>query len=135
MPSGTLTGYAIKISALPWWDHTYVTSSQGHAWGCWGRSAGGTQICSGVGNTDQADCLSQPNSQAGISYGTTGVCHQTANRILFNAGQMVSGARGYRASVFIWGVYGKDPASGQHYSPPTSPWPELHHCSTNHTHP
>ena len=85
MPLGMLTGFAIRVVALPIWDHTYVTSSHGHAWGCFGRSAGGTQIGSAVGNFDQADCLSQPNAQAGIGYGSIGVCHQAANRILFPA--------------------------------------------------
>jgi hypothetical protein len=135
MPIGTLTGFAINIVAFPIWDHTFVNSSHGHLWGCWGRSAGGKQICSGTGNCDQADCLSQPNSQAGITYGVTGVCHQTANRILFPALQTVSGARGYRASVFVWGVYGKDSAAGQHFSPANFPWPELADCELNHIHP
>jgi hypothetical protein len=135
MATGTLTGYAISIAALPMWDHTYVTSSHGHVWGCWGRSRGGTVFCSGGGNIDKANCLSQPASQAGISYGNTGVCHQTANRILLEAGQMVSGARGYRASVFMWGVYSKEPSTGRHYSPPSFPWPELSVCNATHVHP
>src|SRR5438105_3189718 len=82
----------------PMWDHTYVTSNLGHVWRCWGASAGGRQICSAVGNVGQAECLSQPGSQAGIVYGSSGVCHQTANRILFPARQLVSAAHGYRAS-------------------------------------
>lgn len=134
MPTGTLTGHAIRITALPFWDHTYVTSSNGHVWPCWGRGAGGAAICSGTGNTDKADCLSQPSSKAGIAYGTTGVCHQTANRILQPAGQMVSGARGYRLSVFRYGVYGMDAASGKHYVLPSFPWPELNTCGTTHKH-
>lgn len=134
MPMGILSGFAIKMTPIgP--DHTYVSSSLGHAWGCWGGSAGGRSICSGNGNCDQADCLSHPNAQAGISYGVTGVCHQTANRILFPAAQTVSQAWGYRASILIWGVYGTDPASGQQYSPAIFPWPELAHCAQNHVHP
>jgi hypothetical protein len=135
MPTETLTGFAIRIVALPFWDHTYVTSSLGHIWACWGRSAAGTQICTGVGNVDQAYCLSQPNSEAGITYGLTGVCHQTANRILYPSGQTVSGARGYRASVYFWGAYGKDSVTGLHYSPGSFPWPELLYCQQNHIHP
>ena len=134
MPTGTLTGFALKLDALPMWDHTYVASNLGHIWACWGESAGGRQICSGIGNADQADCLSQPNSQAGIRYGITGVCHQAANRILFPARQFVSGARGYRASVFVWGAYGKDPSTGRHYSLPNVPWPELNQCCQDHQH-
>src|SRR5690242_17238200 len=96
----TLEGYAIRAIALPYGDHTYVRSALGHAWGCWGRSSGGSLICSGTGDWQIADCLSQPNSEAGIRYTRTGVCHQTANRILWPAKIIVSGARGFRASSF-----------------------------------
>jgi hypothetical protein len=134
MPIGRLIGYSLKIPLLPA-DHTYVVSSHGHVWRCWGRSAGGVQICAGTGNTTQADCLSQPNSEAGIAYGRTGVCHQTANRILYPCGETVSGAAGYRGSVFAWGTYGRDPATGQLYSPSRFPWVELESCIGDHTHP
>ncbi len=39
-------------------------------------------------------------------YLVTGVCYQTANRILYPAGVLVSMARGYNQSVFFWGTYG-----------------------------
>ena len=135
MPSGALTGFAIPALVAPFWDHTYVTSSHGHAWRCNGRSVGGGQICSGQGNTALAHCLAQPNADAGVSYGKAGVCHQMANRILFPSGQMVSGASGYRLSIFIYGVYGLDLATLQHYSPVGLPWPELNFCQGNHAHP
>ncbi|MHC1743643.1 MAG: hypothetical protein AB9873_11510 [Syntrophobacteraceae bacterium] len=100
-----LYGWVIKISWLGA-DHTYVTSSDGGVWGCWGRSSGGRTICSGDGSSRQANCLSQSSSHAGIVYGITGVCHQTANRILFPARVLVSGANGYWASVAMYGTYG-----------------------------
>ena len=77
-------------------------------WGCWGRSAGGTALsgASGSGSSATADCLSQVNSRAGISYAVTGVCHQTANRILDPAQCLVSAARGYGVSRMIYGTYG-----------------------------
>lgn len=134
MAIGTLSGYALKMVSLPA-DHTYVESSAGHVWPCWGRSAGGHLVCQGPGNVDQADCLSQPSSQAGIVYAVTGVCHQTANRILFPATLFVSGAARYRMSVFTWGVYGRDRATGRLYSPSSNPWPELTTCSSSHSHP
>lgn len=124
MPTGALDGFALS-TLVGMADHTYVESSNGHVWPCWGRHSGGIRICTGTGNTDQADCLSQPNSQAGISYGVTGVCHQTANRILYPSGQTVSGARGYRGSIFAWGTYGLGPF----------PWTELRNCLTRHSHP
>lgn len=105
-----LTGYAIPTGFLGT-DHTYVKSDNpAFTWACWGRSAGGREICRGSGNALFANCLSQPNSYAGIVYGVTGVCHQTANRILFPAGITVSGAGGYWASVLAYGIYGT-PAS------------------------
>lgn len=134
MSIGTLTGYGLRIPGLPA-EHTYVESTHGHVWPCWGRSAGGRAICASIGNIDQADCLSLPNSQAGIAYGVTGVCHQTANRILYPSGQTVSSASGYRGSFFAWGTYGRDLTTLQHYSPSGLPWRELHTCRTTHTHP
>ncbi len=102
----TLTGYAVKMRGLRW-DHTYVQSSDGDRWPCWGRDAGGRPICSGRGDSAVADCLSQPESHAGIIYFVTGVCHQTANRILYPGGVLVSEARGYRESAYVWGTYGR----------------------------
>jgi hypothetical protein len=100
-----LYGWAIKISWLGA-DHTYVTSSDGGVWGCWGRSSGGRTICSGTGSSRRANCLSQSSSHAGIIYGVTGVCHQTANRVLYPARVVVSSASGYWASVTMYGTYG-----------------------------
>lgn len=100
-----LNGYAIKISWLGA-DHTYVTSSDGYAWPCWGRQSGGRMICSGTGSSNQANCISQTDSYAGIIYGVTGVCHQTANRILYPARVVVSNASGYWASIILYGTYG-----------------------------
>jgi len=87
-------------------QHTYVTSDQGDSWGCWGGSSGGTSICSGSGSVPRARCLAGPFGIAGIIYGVTGVCHQTANRILFPAGVTVYKAGGYWASLLVYGVYG-----------------------------
>lgn len=101
----TLYGYARIISWLGA-DHTYVKSSDGYVWPCWGGSSGGRLICSGTGSSGKANCISQPSSTAGIIYGVTGVCHQTANRILYPAGTIVSAAAGYWASIILYGTYG-----------------------------
>lgn len=53
MAIGTLMGFALRMQGLPA-DHTYVESSDGHVWPCWGRSVGGSNICVGTGNTAQA---------------------------------------------------------------------------------
>lgn len=105
----SLIGHAVHISGLlNLADHTYVTSSDGKVWPCWGRSAGGTVVCSGAGNSAAADCDSFPRGEAGIVYGLTGVCHQTSNRILFPSLQNVSAARGAVVSYLLYGVLGKD---------------------------
>jgi hypothetical protein len=136
MPIGLLAGYALPMIGLPT-EHTYAVSGHGHVWPCpwWARAQGGRRICSGMGNTSQADCLSQPNSQAGINYGITGTCHQIANRILYPAGLTVSRAAGYNASFRWWGAYGRQRGTLRHYSPASSPWPELQSCQNNHSHP
>ena len=134
MAAGVLSGYSLSISVLGV-DHTYVESSLGHVWPCWGRSTAGTLVCSGTGNVDQADCLSTPASQAGITYAISGVCHQTANRILWPAGINVNSAKGARGSVFAWGSYGRDPGTLVAYSPSSYPWPEVGACLSAHAHP
>ncbi|MBT9612216.1 MAG: hypothetical protein IV108_03000 [Burkholderiales bacterium] len=103
----TLRGHAIS-TLFGQADHTYVTCAGGYAWGCWGRSTGGKIICTGSGSSAQANCISLPSSTAGLIYGVTGVCHQTANRILWPAGITVRKAKGYWASVLAYGTYGSD---------------------------
>ncbi len=90
-------------------DHTYVMcGTGGKAWGCWGGKTGGTVLRSGSGSTSQADAIAEPNEHAGVTcYLVNGVCHQAANRILFPAGILVIGARGYGVSSAIFGPYGR----------------------------
>lgn len=110
-----LIGYAVPLSTpMPGInqiaDHTYVRTADGRGvWGCWGRSDGGREICRGTGSSKKADCLSQPWGTSGIIYGVTGVCHQTANRILSPAGALVSKAHAYWLSSAVYGTYGRDP--------------------------
>jgi len=93
-------------------DHTYVTSDQNDRWPCWGLgaggSSGGTEICSGSGSIPRARCLAQPSGHAAILWGVTGVCHQTANRILLPSGRIVAAAAGFWASALAYGIYGRD---------------------------
>src|SRR5260370_807296 len=116
VPSATLQGWMMPLIVAPYGEHTYVTSDCGLSWGCWGRRIGGTALSAAMGSSIVADCLSQPNSQADIRYGLTGVCHQTANRILHPAGITVAGCQGYGLSVFTFGTYG------------LGPWPQLSAC-------
>ena len=110
--SATLEGWAVPAQATPWWDHNRnVAGSSGMRWRCGGADTGGSCIGAGTGNSIIeiiADCLSQPNSEAGIKYLTTGVCHQMANRILHPAGQItVVGCSGYGFSTARFGPYGR----------------------------
>ena len=101
-----LTGMALSLSWKPGWDHTYVASSSGKSWACFGRSAGGLSLDSGLGSDSLADCLAYPNDTAGIRYGVTGVCQQASNRILYGTSAMVSKAGGYALSLMMYGPYG-----------------------------
>ncbi len=90
-------------------DHTYVQcDTGGKAWSCWGGKTGGTALRSGTGSTRRANAIAEPNERGGITcYLINGVCHQAANRILFPAGILVLGARGYGLSSAIYGPYGR----------------------------
>ncbi|MDQ7789978.1 MAG: hypothetical protein RDU41_07995 [Clostridia bacterium] len=98
--------YAWASYMNPLMEHAYVTSSAGHRWPCFGGTDRGRPIGSGLGHPEVAQCLSLPDSEAGINYGLTGVCHQAANRILWPAKVLVSQARSYNLSVMIYGAYG-----------------------------
>src|ERR1700730_15115091 len=119
--SATLEAWAIPLVAASFFDHTYAISSCGLRWGCRGRSVGGTLLRSRTGSSAIADCLAQPNGEAGIRYARTGVCHQITNRILHSAGITVAGCGGYITSVAGWGEYG------------LLPWPELQACYSSGT--
>lgn len=101
-----LYAYALKMGGTNL-DHTYATSSDGNVWPCWGRSSGGEMIVGGhIGNSKQADFMSSPKSHAGLVYALNGVCHQTANRILYFTNETVHKAAGYWASTAMYGTYG-----------------------------
>jgi hypothetical protein len=95
--------------ALGFADHTYVEcKSGGKGWACFGGKTNGTLLTSGSGSTNRADQIAEPNEQAGLKcYLVNGVCHQAANRVLFPAGVLVRGARGYKLSESIYGPYGR----------------------------
>jgi hypothetical protein len=113
-----LMGYAAAFGGWRRVDHTYAASDDGYVWPCWGGTSGGNPICWGYGDSATAHCLAQPDFSAGIEYCVTGVCHQTANRILCPAGWgvIVSAARGFGLSCLFFGTYG------------VGPWPELRKC-------
>jgi hypothetical protein len=96
-----LRGYDIPTEVSESMDHTYVRSDDGCVFPCWGISENGKQICSGVGCSNQATCIAGSESEAGIIDAITGVCHQTANRILYKTEMIVSNAVGYWCSNFF----------------------------------
>ncbi len=106
----TLEGWCQDIDELAELaDHTYVYCPERNVyWGCWGGHSApeARLVCRGQGNFAEANCISQPHSQAGVLYGINGVCHQTANRILYPAGLIVSKAKCYWLSALLYGTYG-----------------------------
>ena len=108
--NGIFRGYAIPVEGLSFLDHTYVhiekNDNTRDVYGCWGRADGGRQICEGTGDVAEAEMIATPIGLAGIVYGVTGVCHQTANRILYPAQITVRMAGGYAISSAIYGTYG-----------------------------
>lgn len=110
---GILKGYAIQCDApFSYLDHTYVhvcdmEENVQIRYGCWGRDDGGNVICDNTANVSIAERIATDNGRAGIIYLITGVCHQTANRILYPAGITVYNANGYAISSAIYGTYGK----------------------------
>lgn len=108
MVVATLSGHAVAMPNVNnWADHTYVLSDAGDVWPCFGGASGGLVICQGSGDIALARCLAGSTGEAGINYGTTGVCHQTANRILYPSGKTVSNAGGYMVSFFAYHTYGR----------------------------
>jgi len=89
------------------WDHTYVMSDENDIWECNGRASGGEENVSGYGDLSISRCIG--NSNTGIVYGLTGVCHQMSNRILASVGvELTSDIRGYFLSVSLFGTHGID---------------------------
>lgn len=106
---------------------------QDHYWYCWGiahpadTGLPAEQICVGTADAQTALCIARPGYRhawdvpggidwevyAGIElYGVEGVCHQVSNRILYacsayGSPPTVSGSRGYRVSLWLYGTYGR----------------------------
>lgn len=107
--STILCGHAVPVKGLgAVADHTYVTSSDALAWGCWGRKDGGKVITKGAGSSGAAQCNSTLFGLSGIIYGVTGVCHQTSNRILLPARIHVGAAKGALVTYMLYGIFGMD---------------------------
>lgn len=89
-------------------DHTYVECTEAKGWGCWGGKTGGATLRSAIGSTQRADAIAEADERARITcYAINGVCHQSANRVLWPARITVRGARGYKLSEAIYGPYGR----------------------------
>jgi hypothetical protein len=112
----TLCAWKSPVSVLflgKWLDHTYVTCNDPpKTWNCWGGNQGGELIGCIESSSSIAECLSKPfdpiflTDTAEIIYGVTGVCHQTANRILY-PNLTVEGAGGYSLSWALFNTYGQ----------------------------
>lgn len=118
-----LIGHAVELeneTLASFLEHTYVTSSNGYSWNCWGRDKGGKEICRARGNARLANKIAQPQPpDEGFAilynnipcarierYLIDGVCHQAANRILFPAKRLVDKAKGSVITCAWFGLYG-----------------------------
>jgi hypothetical protein len=122
-----VTTYDNRQHAYP--NDQAVVAAGASYWYCWGDfhpSAGTPESPSGAlgqkaGDLAIAGCLVAPNADSRVmtaargtifTYGVDGVCHQLANQVLYATGTVRSGpltvspARGYWASVFVYGTYG-----------------------------
>lgn len=115
----------ITVGGVKIAEHTYVKApNNGPAYfNCWGGHSGSGQHAlggaSGDGYYKVANCYRGPtvlgHEDTGfITYGVTGVCHQTANRFLYSASGWLSPvtvreAKAYIASSLVWGDYGNCP--------------------------
>jgi hypothetical protein len=120
--------------ATPYADVDQVAAAGEFYWYCWGsfHASGGTPnnptgfLGQQSGNLTLAQCVVQANADSTtvpaargtiFTYGVDGVCHQLANQVLCSTGAgnaaplTVRNARGYMASVFIYGSYGTQHAA------------------------
>ena len=127
-----VTSYDNRVT--PYADVQQVAADGEFYWYCWGsfHSWGGTPndrtgfLGQQLGNLALAQCLVEANADSRIvpaargtifTYGFDGVCHQLANQVLYSTGTgnaeplTVRKARGYMASVFIYGTYGLQEAA------------------------
>jgi hypothetical protein len=103
-------------------DHTWIETSSDY-WYCWGnRHTPGRSLGTRLGDASFAACLVKPNVDCASDsaargtiyvYGVDGVCHQLANQVAWATSVsgmpplVVSLANGYKASTFVYGVYGR----------------------------
>ena len=122
-----VTSYDNRVHAYP--DDQAVVAAGECYWYCWGdfHAKGGIPgnasgaLGQKAGYLPLAKCLVAPNADSRLvaaargtifTYGVDGVCHQLANQVLYATGSTrsapltVSAARGYWASVFVYGTYG-----------------------------
>ncbi len=103
-------------------DHTWIQTGADY-WYCWGsRHPPGRLLGTRLGDEVFAACLVKPNVDSLSDsaargtiyvYGVDGVCHQLANQVGWATSVtgvpplVVSLANGYKASTFVYGVYGR----------------------------
>ena len=107
-------------SATPLSDFAAVVAAGEDYWPCWGDfHPVGREIMKTPANVILARCYAtsndswrNPATRGTIThYGMQGVCHQLSNQILAASSGprvTVSGAKGYRASISVYGTYGLD---------------------------
>ena len=122
-----ITTYDNRVNVYP--NDQQAAAAGAFCWYCWGlfHPSGGTPtnptgfLGQQLADLAFARCLVQPNADSLnvpaargtiFTYGIDGVCHQLANQVLYSTGiggaapLTVRSARGYMASVFVYGTYG-----------------------------
>lgn len=89
-------------------DHTYVLAYSPYgeyaSWPCHGGIEGGNEVVNGRGDLTLGHCLG--DNEAGLSYGSEGVCHQMSNSVLYSIDKTINSAKGANVTRRLFGSYG-----------------------------
>ena len=112
----------VAYEPLSWLDHTYAcVGNYSNCYTCpaYASISGGVPVDGGYADAENAECF----AFCRLDYGENGVCHQHANRVLYQTGRTLNtSVRGYSLSRWYYGITGDvGPTFGQF-------WRCLEHC-------
>lgn len=94
-------------------EHTFVSTTNGETWGCFGRDLQDEPAAEITGQgevtIEWVRAIAGADGSAGLVFQTSGVCQQCANRLLLPAGLDVSDSKGNEIATVVFGKYGLDP--------------------------
>ena len=127
MALATLSGHCIRAAAIgPVADHTYVLSSDGYAWGCWGRSRRRNAITRGLryGRFLGSRLHFASELPSGNSLWPYGRVPPDGKSNFDPASVLVSRARGYQVSWLLYQTYGLPWHFPAQRPPDSEDWPQ-----------